>query len=636
MSDRQHLVLLVVAVAGVYANSLGGSFHYDDFHSIVDNPHIRSLAHAGDFFTGTAAFSSDPAKGMYRPVLLLTYAVNYALGGADAAGYLLVNALLHGATALVLWSLARAIGLARPWAALAALVFAVHPLGAEPVNYVSSRSELLAGLLYLASVRLYVGRGPRARVLSVVCFGLGLLSKSVVATLPAALALYDWLTVRRLQVRRLAPYGAVVALYGLALVLTGFARASAAAAPRGLEAQLWTQIKAVPFYLGLVCMPVRLNVEHQFAVSEAPSAAVLLGAALLGSLAWVGLRHRISGIRYWVLWPVLLSLPAAVVPLNVLVNERRLYLPVAGLCILLAHLLARRPLPRWGGAATAAAVLALAGLTVQRNALWADEYTLWADAAGKSPYMPRAHVHLGNALRARGDARAAAAAYARAVEVDPHHRPARTNLASLLYERARTPAVGETERRDLLERAASQYRAVLAQDPSYREALSNLGSVYLDLGRRAEAEALYRRAVLADPNFGDGHYNLGRLHLDGGDPAAAELSLARAARLQPERADGHFLLGNARALQGKLPLAAPAYRRACDLDPGEAAHCYNLGEVLLSLARSASAENGSTGAAGLLAEAGGAYRRALAATPGYRRGRERLSEIARLQGQGSR
>ena len=96
--------LLLVCLLG-YANSLSGSFHYDDFHSIVDNPHIRTLRNAPAFFIDPLMFSGDPDKKMYRPLVLLSYAGNYALGGYEVRGYHLVNILLHLGCSLLVWRL---------------------------------------------------------------------------------------------------------------------------------------------------------------------------------------------------------------------------------------------------------------------------------------------------------------------------------------------------------------------------------------------------------------------------------------------------------------------------------------------------------------------------------------------------
>ena len=149
------------------SNSLQGSFHYDDFHSIVDNPNIRTLQYVGDYFTSSAFFSADADKSMYRPLLLVTYALNFALGGYEVTGYHLVNVGLHAVCSLLVWGMGihfishprfqnkslplqeRSVTdepLALPL--VCGLLFAAHPLAAEPVNYISSRSELLVAAFF--------------------------------------------------------------------------------------------------------------------------------------------------------------------------------------------------------------------------------------------------------------------------------------------------------------------------------------------------------------------------------------------------------------------------------------------------------------------------------------------------------
>ena len=130
-------ILLAGLVVVLYSNSLKGSFHYDDFHSIVDNPNIRQLENIPTFFVDPTLFSQDPQKAMYRPLLLVSYALNYAVGQYRVEGYHLVNIGLHLACTLLVWSLGSRAGLGRQGRLAAALLFAVHPLASEPVNYLT-------------------------------------------------------------------------------------------------------------------------------------------------------------------------------------------------------------------------------------------------------------------------------------------------------------------------------------------------------------------------------------------------------------------------------------------------------------------------------------------------------------------
>lgn len=361
------------------------------------NPHL-TLTNLGRFFVDPSLFAVTPDKAMYRPALLVTYALNRALGG-----WHLTNVAIQAAAALSVWWLARTL-LGSSWALLAGLLFAVHPLGTEPANYVSARSESLAGLCYLLAVGLHV-RGRCA----VVPFVLGLFVKSICVTVPVVLLAYDWLVAGRVRWRRHLGYGVLVGGYLSLIWVNGFLSGSLRAPVRDETTQLLTQVKAGGYYLWLLAFPARLNVEHQFFAWTSPAtwAAALLLVSVVALVVW-----KVRGLPLFLLiWGTVVLLPTVVVPLNVLVNEHRLYVTVAVWCLGLAWALSR--LPR----ATVAVVAVYALLVLGRNPTWASERELWTDAARKAPLMPRTHLHLGNALKDEGRWDEARAAYQRAIDL---------------------------------------------------------------------------------------------------------------------------------------------------------------------------------------------------------------------------
>ena len=147
-------VVIAVAVLAVYLPGLDHAFQYDDLHSIVENPHLRKLANIDDFFSRPEMFTVDPKSAMYRPLLLVTYAFNYAWGGYLVEGFRSVNLAIHLVNSLLLCGMACrytgrvATGLA------CGLFFALHPIAGEPVTYISSRSESLCALLVLSGLAL--------------------------------------------------------------------------------------------------------------------------------------------------------------------------------------------------------------------------------------------------------------------------------------------------------------------------------------------------------------------------------------------------------------------------------------------------------------------------------------------------
>ena len=143
-----YLALICLPMA-VYLNSIQNPFHYDDIHSIVDNPHIRQLGNIPSFFVDPTLFSAQEENAMFRPLLLTTFAVNYAISGYEVWSYHLVGILLHAGCVLLVWGIGRQLLKEDLAAGLGALIFGLHPINSEAINYISSRSEVLAGFFIL-------------------------------------------------------------------------------------------------------------------------------------------------------------------------------------------------------------------------------------------------------------------------------------------------------------------------------------------------------------------------------------------------------------------------------------------------------------------------------------------------------
>ena len=555
-SAWRQAALVALCGALAYVNALPGAFHYDDFHSLVDNPAVRSLANLPRYFTDPGQFSADAGKAMYRPLLLLSYAANYAVGGYAASGYVLANLAVHLACSLLVWHLGRRLLGTDGAALLAGLIFALSPLATEPVNYVSSRSESLAACGYLGAIALHgAGRQrPRLAWLAPLAYAAALLVKSVAITFPVA----AWLSDRVPGVpsgappswgRRYLTYVILTAAYLGVITANGFLPHSLAAPVRGPGAQLWTQAKAAGYYLHRLAMPCHLSIEPQFSVSTRPEQVVVLaGLALLASLVLLSWRGWGLGVPAFCLaWVLLVLLPASAMPLNMLVNERRLYLALAGLAWL-AGWLARRGRGQW----LWAVVPLLAVLTWQRNPVWASELSVWQDAVRQGPTMYRAQTNLGKALQESGDAAGAMAAYRRALAIDPGPGDAYNNIGTLLHLGGDASA------------AIGWYRQALARYPDYEEIHQNLADAWAELGQLDSAAAEYGRAVAIDDRNGSIWSNYGQTLYQAGRWAEAESAWQRAAVLLPQRAEPRNNLGNLYSRQGQLDRAIECYRQALD------------------------------------------------------------------------
>lgn len=451
--------LLCVAVLLAYLNSLHGAFQFDDFNVIVDNPVVHSLE----------AWRADLGRGI-RPLLKLTYTINWLLGGGQPLGFHVVNLAVHLANTLLVYALARLLldrtgpaGVDRSAAAfVAALLFGLHPVQTEAVTYVSGRSSSLMALFYLGGLTAYVaasqGSGQRAwlmrYLLSPLLFGLALATKETAITFPVALLLWDlacrecrdWKALARRQAVHWAVWFAAVAALWLHPVYPS--RIVPLLDAAGVYRNVLTQIDAVSYLLGRLLIVHPLNIDPDlrgvanWSAPLAAKAALLIGVL---AVAMSTLRRR----PWWsvgIFWFFLQLAPTnSVVPRLDLANERQLYLAGVGIFIALGAqfelLRSGRDRHRaWIGGSLAAVVALFAALVMLRNGDYASEIRLWEQTARASPGKPRAHNNLGFAYSAAGCRQQAEAAYRHALRLDPGYEIAQKNLASLLERSAGTAA----------------------------------------------------------------------------------------------------------------------------------------------------------------------------------------------------
>ena len=533
----------------VYLNSLQNPFHYDDLHSIVENPHIRELRNIPAFFVDPTLFSAESGNAMYRPLLLSSFALNYAISGHQVWSYHLGSILLHLGCVLLVWEIGRMLLGSDAAAGTAALVFGLHPINTEPLNYISSRSEVLAGLFLLLGLWAFLRRRESGGGLMwlAVAFVAGLLSKSIVIVFPALLLGYDLIVDHPQQRKDVKLYGVLggMSLLYLGMVWKFLKKATVEEPVRGYSEQIWTQVKAFVFYVKLLLWPAGLNVDHQFLISDTffdPFAASAL--AFLVSLVGLGLYHwkRHPLPLFLLAWLLLVLAPSSLIPLNVLVNEHRLYVPSAAFALMVGYLfkLLEAKGGSWrraGGALVLVSLLGYAGVTVKRNRVWADVYSLWGDAAAKAPLMARPFIFLG----------------------DAYDRDGRKMEAMRAFER------------------------VIQRDPAFTPAYAKLGKLYLGQGRYGDAEEMLRKGLEKEPGDADLWTSLGEVHRDQGRWRECLKAYLEAVRFGEEDDALHNNLGNAYQMTGKPQEALVHHLRALEINPGDARTWLNIGNAHLMM-----------------------------------------------------
>ena len=510
----------------------GNDFHYDDGHSIQRNPSIRDLANIPSFFTQPRLFSENPDYVMYRPLILVVHSLNYWKDGYDPAGWIWTNLVIHGLCSWVVFLLLCRLRLPLFISLFGALVFGLHPLQTEVVNYVSARSESLAALCYLTSFYSYLTmRHREVRQMawmsaSLLLFCAGLMAKATVVTLPAALAMYEALVHsrerRKLGVAPLArahlPYWIICASY--MILYQSIERPYRPEIRTGVS-QLATQMKGLVHYLQEVIMPTSLSVYQQFSESAsllepAPILAAAAVASILGLL--LSLKSRVPVLVFGLSWSGLILLPTSAVPLHVLVNDHRPYLALFGAVLATASIIHARIAVR---RVVVGVTVLFAILSFQRNAVWRDEVSLWSDAARRGPLMPEAHFNLGFARHQKGELEHALSAYERAVELSPGYVRAQTNLGVICRDLGR------------FEAAITAFESALRSDPESVATLNNLGLTYSSIRRYDKAIDIFERALKIDGGVAEVWLNLGLAQRDLGLREKAFQSLSRAIQIDP-------------------------------------------------------------------------------------------------------
>jgi tetratricopeptide (TPR) repeat protein len=435
-SERRALILLALAwLAGLvaYGNGLVGNFQFDDYQVIVDTGRVHTLA----------AWWQATSQGGLRPLLNLSYTLNWIAGNGSPVAFHVFNLLVHLVATACVFSLARSflrrraagldVDLAAAWAAL---LFAVHPLHSEAVTYVSGRSTLLMTTFYVGAL-VYYARAEegrlRHRIAALGLFVLAVLSKETALLFPLALVAWDWSagTPWRIALRRQWPFWLLFVLVLLAVLQhPGYwslleQSIDARDAARGLA----TQLHSSAVLLGKLFWPTALDIDPDWpvlALGEALPEALLFTA---GALLAIGLRRHRPWLALALVWLLIhLLLPNVFFPRADVLNERQMIWADWAIFLCVAVEIQRhlKPARAWAVVLVCAGLLAV--VAINHNALYRSEVALWQDTARQSPNKARVFNNLGYALESAGRRDEAGEAYRRALELDPLHLKAANNL----------------------------------------------------------------------------------------------------------------------------------------------------------------------------------------------------------------
>ena len=591
--DALALVALGLLVVVCYLPAmLWGGFVWDDDLCIEVDP-VRNVSGLWQIWFAPSAIEEE---GHYWPLVYTTFWLEHKLWGFDPTGYHIVNVLLHLANTLLLWHLLRRLAVPGAW--VVAAVFAVHPLHVESVAWVIERKDVLSGLFYLSAVLTYMrfverpSRGWYAGSLTL--YAAGMLSKSIVVTLPVALLIWHWWKQGRVTATDLLR---VVPFFAVGLVITvgdlSFYRSSAVLPlDYSLMERTLIAARALWFYAGKLLWPSNLSVIYplwDIRVADPLAWGYLIAALALAVSLWhfrpqLG-RGPLAGALFFAvtLSPVLGFVEYTYMQ-YAFVADRFQYLAGIGIIAVVIGSMASgvcRLSDLWqkvvlGVAIVAVVVLGL--LTWRQASIYRDNETFNRHIIALNPQAWVAYLHLGNALYDQGRYAEALTAYRIAAEQNPNYVLIHSNLGLVLNELGR------------FKEAEKHLRRAIALNPQDWHALLSLVKVLCDQGRYAETLEATRIVIELRPDDAVANSILGLVLNKLGRFKEAEKHLRRAIALNPQARDAHLNIGVALYNQDQYEAAITAYRVAIAQDPDNALAHANLGAALNELRRFEEAE----------------------------------------------
>lgn len=581
--------LLLIGPVAAYAGTWRVPWYLDDLPQIVENPVVHSLPLA--------------VARMFQPrgIVDLSFAANFALSGTSPASYHLVNLALHLlVTGLLFLFLRRVCRFPEGASLFGALLFALHPLQTQAVNYVVQRATLLSAAFALAALltlfRLHDRRQEEDlpaktvwsyTVLTIFLAFWAVWSKQNAVVLPL-LYLVCGVLWRGWSLRRALRFAwplLLVSMLACAVMLvwplvSGAQLVSLAQthALKGLAHNsplhyFATEQKVLFYYLCLLLWPTGLRLSYDWPIVSQTftvyNIALFAGHCVLLAAAW-RIRRRFRAFTFAIFWfYCALLVESSILPLDP-VFEHRLYLPLVGFAVLAADLLRRIASSRRRSAVCLVIVLVLMGLTWQRNRLWLNPVAFAEQNAELSPASEGVWVALGGQYLRAGRLDAARKALTRALALNPDYALIYVNLSSVSLRK------GE------FRRAASEAQRGLTVAPENLSLMQNLAAADLQTGRSAEA----RRLLLAVTRRGADSFEISIML---GQAALAEKDWREAERwLQKGIAQGatgdylpYYLLGTARYELRDLDGAATALVEALQLKPQDVGSLQGLGFIRL-------------------------------------------------------
>lgn len=552
------LITIIFIGAICYGSAVNNSFVWDDKGFVVLNPAVRSLNNIVSFFTDPkTAAEGALAKDVYRPFMVLSFAIDYHFFKLSPSPYHIENVIFHIINAVLLYFLLQLILKKQMLALIASLIFLTHPAQTEAVTWISGRGNALFVFFFLITLLLYVRFRKTEKIglfaLSICAFILSVFSKEMAVTLPFVIASYEYFfgdaRIDKRVLKSLVPYFLVVAAYLILRFNLMHEMGQRIWWGGSLYRTALTMSKALIYYIKVSLFPYALCADPVMLVSRSIMEPVVFKSIIILAAIFILLAilaKRAKTISFGITWFFVTLLPVMnFIPINALVAERFLYLPIIGFAIIAASVLsaayryisAKFSIRHANVVITflAAVLISLYAVrTYVRNSDWKDEDVFFHILVKSSPYSSNAHYNLGNVYFDQGKYDLAINEYLVSLKLKPKYSFTHLMLGSA-YEK-----VGE------LDKAMVQYQETLALDPDNIVAHNLLGAAYFDRGRYDDALEQYQKAIALNKNYVLAYVNIGNVYFKLGKTEDCKKAWKRALKLDPSL---RYLDNNLRLLE---------------------------------------------------------------------------------------
>ena len=584
--NRPLLPAICIVLVGLTWIVFGQTLHhefinYDDPIYIHENPHITS----GLTRSGVVWAFNHAHGGNWHPLTSISHMLDCQLYGLNASGHHLTNLLLHMVAVVLLFLLLHQITGALWRSGFVAAVFAIHPLRAESVAWIAERKDVLSGALFMLTLLAYAryASGERSlfRYLTVVFFfGLGLMSKPMLVSVPFVLLLLDYWPLCRFGSDSLGNDGA----FGRRSTLRGLFYEKIPLLFLSLVSCLLTLQAQLPQMRSTTEVPLVLRVENAivscvrylrqliwptdlapfYPRAELPLLLVFTTAFLLIAISMFVVRFGRSH-RYLITgwgWYLIMLLPViGLVQVGAQAQaDRYTYLPQIGIIVAITWGLADAAAgARWVHRVTAVGAIGitvvLAWFGYNQTRYWRNSESLWLHTLAVTKNNPVAHNNLGEVWLASGRFEDAIREAQVALSISPESVTAHGNLGRALLKQGNSSA------------AIQEFRCALSHEPGNINAQFNLAAAFLKGGRVAEAVIEYQKALAIKPDSAQGHLDLGNAYMRAERLAEAIAQFKIALQLQPRSADARNSLADAFAGRQQWGEAIRLWRETLRIDP---------------------------------------------------------------------